>query len=328
MKSRFSRRNFLKTGTSAVLATVLGSGLLSGLAQAGEEKTVRIGFQKSSTLITLLKSQGTLEKKLAPLGYKVSWHEFTSGLPLLESLNVGNIDFSADVADTVPVFALAAGADVVFVAKEAPSPTAQAIVVPANSPIKTVADLKGKRVGFAKAAGVHYLLLSALEKNGLNFKDITPAYLSPADGRAAFTQGSIDAWVVWDPFVSAVQSQSDVRVLSDGSNGLASYQRFYLASSKFSKANPRVVNLIYGELQDAGKWVKKNPKEAAAILAPAWGLDTATVETANSRRSYAVQPVDKASLQDAQQIADVFFKEGLLPKAVNVLGASAWRPVR
>ncbi len=322
MNSLFSRRHFLKTAATTLLAALLGS----NLAHAEEEKTVRIGFQKSSALITLLKSQGTLEKKLAPLGYKVSWHEFTSGLPLLESLNVGNIDFSADVADTVPVFALAAGADLVFVAKEAPSPTAQAILVPQDSPIRTVADLKGKRVGVAKAAGSHYLLLAALAKSGLGIKDITPAYLSPADGRAAFTQGSIDAWVVWDPFVAAVQNQSQVRVITDGSNGLASYQRYYLASAPFAKANPGVIKLVYGELQEAGKWVKKNPEQAAAILAPAWGLDTATVEKANARRSYDVRPVDKDALQEAQKIADVFLKEGLLPKPVNVLGATVWKP--
>ncbi|MDQ8036099.1 MAG: aliphatic sulfonate ABC transporter substrate-binding protein [Pedobacter sp.] len=322
MKSLFSRRHFLKAGTAVLLASALGSSLV----HAADEKVVRIGFQKSSALITLLKSQGTLEKKLAPLGYTVSWHEFTSGLPLLESLNVGNIDFSADVADTVPVFALAAGADLVFVAKETPSPTAQALLVPQDSPIKTVADLKGKRVGVAKAAGSHYLLLAALAKSGLGAKDITPAYLSPADGRAAFTKGSIDAWVVWDPFVAAVQSQSQVRVITDGSNGLASYQRYYLASAPFVKANPKVIKLVYGELQEAGKWVKKNPAEAAAILAPAWGLDTATVEKANARRSYDVRPVDKAALQEAQQIADVFFKEELLPKQVNVLGATVWKP--
>jgi sulfonate transport system substrate-binding protein len=176
------------------LGTLAALGTASAFAQG--TSTVRLGYQKSSTLIVVLKTQGTLERQLAPLGVKPSWHEFTSGLPLLEALNLDNLDFSADVADTVPVFAQAAGAQLTFVAQEAPSPSAQAILVREDSPIKTLADLKGKKIGFAKAAGAHYLLIAALDKAGLSFKDIEPAYLTPADGRAAFEKGAIDAWVV------------------------------------------------------------------------------------------------------------------------------------
>ena len=197
-----------RRGALATLASLAGG---MSFAQGAAPSTIRIGYQKSSTLTVVLKTQGTLERQLAPLGVKISWHEFTSGLPLLEALNLDNLDFSADVADTVPVFAQAAGAKLTFVAQEAPSPAAQAIVVAADSPIKSVADLKGRKVGFAKAAGVHYLLIAALDKAGLSFKDIEPAYLSPADGRAAFEKGAIDAWVVWDPFLSAAQRQSKVR---------------------------------------------------------------------------------------------------------------------
>ncbi|KQO19878.1 aliphatic sulfonate ABC transporter substrate-binding protein [Acidovorax sp. Leaf78] len=301
--------------------TVLGAiaGLASGLAAAqGKPETLRIGLQKSSTLTTILRTRGTLEQLLAPLNVKVTWHEFTSGLPLLEALNLGNIDVSADVADTVPVFAQAAGANLTFVAQESPSPSAQAIVVRADSPIKTVADLKGKKIGFAKAAGVHFLLIAALEKSGLSFKDIEPAYLTPADGRAAFERGAIDAWVVWDPFLAAVQKQSAVRVLADGRD-LASYQRYYLAGTPFAQARPDVLRVFFNELQKAGVWVKQSPKDAAALLAPVWGLDAGVIELANSRRSYEVRAVVPAALTEQQRIADAFFAEKLLPKRVNAL---------
>lgn len=142
--SLFSRR--------AAIATLGALGASAAFAQGTGTRpaTVRLGYQKSSTLIAVLKVQGTLEKQFAPLNATPSWHEFTSGLPLLEALNLDNLDISADVADTVPVFAQAAGADLTFLAQEAPSPAAQAIVVREDSPIKTVADLKGKKVGFAK----------------------------------------------------------------------------------------------------------------------------------------------------------------------------------
>lgn len=297
---------------------VLSSGLVRAQGKPETLQTLRIGLQKSSTLTTVLRTRGTLEQLLTPLGVKVTWHEFTSGLPLLEALNLGNIDVSADVADTVPVFAQAAGANLTFVAQESPSPSAQAIVVRADSPIKTVADLKGKKIGFAKAAGVHYLLIAALEKAGLAFKDIEPAYLTPADGRAAFERGAIDAWVVWDPFLAAVQKQSAVRVLADGRD-LASYQRYYLAGTPYAQARPDVLRVFFSELQKAGVWVKQSPKDAAALLAPVWGLDASVIELANSRRSYEVRAVVPSALAEQQRIADAFFAEKLLPKRVNAL---------
>jgi sulfonate transport system substrate-binding protein len=305
------------------LGTLAALGAASAFAQG--TSTVRIGYQKSSTLIVVLKTQGTLERQLAPLGVKPSWHEFTSGLPLLEALNLDNLDFSADVADTVPVFAQAAGAQLTFVAQEAPSPSAQAILVREDSPIRTLADLKGKKIGFAKAAGAHYLLIAALDKAGLSFKDVEPAYLTPADGRAAFEKGAIDAWVVWDPFLAAAQRQAKVRVLADGT-GIASYQRYYLASTKFANARADVLGVIYAELAKAGQWVKANPKDAAALLAPVWGIDAATVEQANSRRSYAVRPAVPQGLAEQQKIADAFFAEKLLPRKINAVDVPLFRP--
>lgn len=308
----------------ALAAATGAASLLPGFARTAEEVTVRIGYQKSSTLITLLKANGTLEKRLEPLGAKVTWHEFASGLPLLEALNVGSVDFSADVADTVPVFALAAGAKLAYVAQEAPSPTAQSIVVRADSPIRSVADLKGKRVAVAKAAGAHYLLIALLEKHGLSFKDIEPAYLTPADGRAAFERGSVDAWVIWDPFLAAVQRQSQARVLADG-KGVADYQRYYLASLDFYNKRGNLVAVFYDELKKAGRWVKQNPKEAAAQLAPVWGLDAGTVEAANARRSYDVRAVSAESLVEQQKIADTFHAQGLLPRKVEI-AVTLWKP--
>jgi sulfonate transport system substrate-binding protein len=294
-------------------------------ARAAESERLRIGFQKSSTITIFLKSRGTLEKALAPLNVAVQWTEFTSGLPLLEALNIGAIDLSADVADAVPPFALAAGAQLTYFALESPSPQAQAIVVRKESGLTSVAQLKGQKVAFAKGAGAHYLLLEALAQAGLTIKDIEPAYLSPADGRAAFENGAVAAWVIWDPFLAAVQRQSGARILQDGSK-LSSYRRFYLVATPYAQRRADVLGVVYAELKKAGEWIKQNPGPAAEWQGPLIGLDAATVEAANLRRSYQVQAVDAAALAEQQRIADAFTQAQVLPKRVLIANSPVWRP--
>jgi sulfonate transport system substrate-binding protein len=200
--------------------------------------------------------------------------------------------------------------------------------VAAESPIRTIADLKGKKVAVTKGAGSHFLLLAALAKAGLSFKDISPAYLTPADGRTAFIGGNVDAWVAWDPFLTSAQRQSHARVLSDGSNGLASYKRYYLSSAAFADRRSDVLNAIFGKLEETGKWVKSHPREAATLLSSLWGIDAATVEEANSHRSYKVGVVTSPGLGEQQRIADAFFAEGLLPVKVDAGTARIWTPKR
>lgn len=311
------------------LLAALGFGLaLAAQPSAATEDVLRIGYQKSSSILIILKGQGTLEKALAPLGVKVQWHEFSSGLPLLEGVNVGSIDLSADVAETVPLFAQAAGAKLTYLAQETPSPSAQAIVVPKDSPIRTVADLKGRKVGVAKAAGAHNLLLQSLEKSGLRFTDVEAAYLQPADGRAAFEKGAIDAWAIWDPFLATVQAKSGARIVADGSYADVGYRRFYLASTPYAQRRPDVLQKVFEQLRETGEWIKKNPKDAAQVHAPLIGLDPATVEVANGRRSYAVALVDDKALAEQQGIADAFTTEKLLSKKLDVRENDIWKGLR
>ncbi|KPW32214.1 Aliphatic sulfonate ABC transporter periplasmic substrate-binding protein [Pseudomonas amygdali pv. mellea] len=308
-----------------LLAGLLAALVLCIALPVEAQQTLRIGYQKSSTLITLLKTRGTLEKALAPQDVTVTWHEFPSGLPLLEALNVGNVDISADVADTVPIFAQAAQARLTYFAQEAASPSAQAIIVHKGSPVQQLSDLKGKKVAVTKAAGSHYLLIAALKKAGLAFSDIQPAYLSPADGRAAFENNKVDVWVTWEPFLTSAQRQLPTRTLADG-KGLSSYKRYYLTGTGYAKAHPQVLSVVYEQLHSAGIWLKANPREAAQVLSPLWGnLDIETVEIANSHRTYQIQPVTHEQLDEQQHIADAFFAAGLLPKAVDAQDVEVWK---
>lgn len=309
----------------SLLAGLAAAALATPLRAARAAVTLRIGYQRSSTLIALLRQNGNLEKALAPLGTGLSWHEFTNGLPIMEALNAGQIDVSADVADTVPIFAQAAGARITYIAQEAPSPDAQAILVPEASPAKTVADLRGRRVAVTKGAGSHYLLLAALAEAGMTFKDITPAYLTPADGRAALTSGGVEAWVAWDPFLSAARQQSGARVLRDGA-GLSLYKRYYLAADPYVAANGLVLAALFSQLAETGAWVKAHPDDAAARLATLWKIEPEVILRANARRSYQVERVTRAGLSEQQKIADAFRAEGLLPRPVDASALATWEP--
>jgi len=316
----FPRRTHLKFA-ALVLLLPLGA-MLAAPAMADTREQLRIGYQKYGTLI-ILKARGVLDQRLKPLGIDVAWTEFPAGPQLLEALNVGSIDFGT-VGEAPPIFAQAAGAKLVYVGNEPPAPASEAILVPKNSPIKSVADLKGKKVALNKGSNVHYLLVKALEKAGLKYTDIEPVFLAPSDARAAFERGSVDAWVIWDPFLAAAETQIAARILADG-KGIVSNHQFYLAATAYAERRPDVVRIVLEELGKIDEWGKKNPKEVAAFLAPAIGLDVPTVELAALRYSYGVSPISPGVIAEQQKIADTFTELKLIPRKLDVKEA-AWTP--
>ncbi|ANH66930.1 sulfonate ABC transporter substrate-binding protein [Mitsuaria sp. 7] len=303
----------------AALTTSLS--LFSGVASAqtpAKPAEVRIGFQKYGTL-TVLKAKGDLDKRLNAQGIAVRWTEFPAGPQLLEGLNVGSIDFGT-VGEAPPIFAQAAGADLVYVANQPPAPAAEALIVPKDSPIRTLADLKGKKVVLNKGSNVHYLLVKLLEKQGLKYTDITVVYLPPADARAAFERGAVDAWVIWDPFLAAAERQLGARVVADG-KGLVANHQFYLAERSYADKYPQVVQAIIEELAKLDRWSENNSAAVAALLSPQIGLDLATTEIAAARFAYGIQPITPAIAAEQQKIADAFHALKLIPKPIRIADA-------
>ena len=283
------------------------------------DNVIRIGYQKYGTLV-LLKARGSLEKRLGRMHVEVRWTEFPAGPQLLEGLNVGSIDFGI-AGEAPPIFAQAAGADLVYVGNEPQASAGEAILVPKNSPIKSVAELKGKKVALNKGSNVHFLLVKLLEKAGVRYNDIDPIFLTPADARAAFERGSVDAWAIWEPFLAAAQIQTGARILADG-NGVVSNHQFFLASRSYASKRADVVAVALEELAAVDQWAKTNRKDAAAALQPQIGLDQATLELALSRNGYGVTPVSDAVLAEQQRIADTFYDLKLIPKHINVRDAT------
>lgn len=287
------------------------------LAGAGLAAEIHIGYQKSSLNLIVLKSRGLLEKRLAKDGHTVKWSEFAAGPQLLEALNVGSVDFGM-TGDTPPIFAQANGTQLVYVGFEPPKPQSSAILVPQTSPIRSIAELKGKRVAVQKGSSAHYLLVKALDNAGLKWDDIQPAYLAPAEARAAFERGAVDAWAIWDPFYAAVQQSANPRVLATG-KGLSSNHTFYLASRDFAAKQPKLVQSVFDALSENDDFLEQQPKEAARLLAGFTGLDASVFDLVIQRRpSFRVGWLDDATIRDQQKVADRFAELGLIPKAVNV----------
>ncbi len=280
-----------------------------------ESKVINIGYQKFGTL-NILKAKGTLDKDLKSLGYTVKWTEFPGGPQLLEALNVGSLDFG-HTGEAPPIFAQAAGAPLVYFANATANPKGEAILVPKNSSIKTLKDLKGKKIALNKGSNVHFLLVKALEKAGIPYSDIQTVFLAPADARAAFEKGDVDAWVIWDPFLADAQLATDARILSDGT-GIVNNREFFLATNQFAKDNPKVLDVIYKELEKTDKWVEENPKEAAKFLAPQIGMSVDTLELTLNRRTFGLEKVSDQTAKDQQQIADAFYKLKLIPEDIEV----------
>lgn len=306
-------------GWLSALAMAAGIAGLPQMAAAQNAKVLRIGYQKAANTLVLLKAHGALEKRLQPLGVEVKWAEFAAGPQLLEALNVGSIDFGY-VGEAPPVFAQAAGADFVYTAYEIPTPDAEGLLVPKNSPIKSVAELKGKKVAFNKGSDVHWLVVALLKKAGLSYSDIQPVYLAPADARAAFEKGAIDAWAIWDPFQAAAEKQVGARRLATGV-GAVSHHQFFLSARPFASKNPEIEKILLEELTKEGQWIKSNISQAAAQLAPIQGLDADIIETGLKRYAHIYKPVDAQVLAEQQKIADTFFELKLIPKKLNVSDA-------
>lgn len=306
-------RTLLRLAAPLLVATI------SFQVSAQSGTTLRIGFQKSASLLTYQKSSGSLEKRLAPLGVSVKWVEFPAGPQLLEGLNVGAVDVGF-VGEAPPIFAQAAGAKFVYIGFDPAAPEAEAIVVPKDSPIKSVAELKGKKVALNKGSNVHYLLVKALEKAGLKYADIQPVFLPPADARAAFERGAVDAWVIWDPFLAAVEHQSGARLLQDG-KGLVNNYSYYLAERGYAQSQPKVIQVLFEDTQAQAITLKGNITAAAAVIAPLQGLAPEIVATALTRYQFGVKPLTPAVAAEQQKIADVFQGLGLIPTLIRVADA-------
>ena len=304
------RREFLKLSLGSAALAALSS---RASADAGV-KEIRIGYQKNGVLV-IARQRSTLENHFKPQGVEVKWIEFSSGPPMMEAMNVGSIDYGA-VGDSPPVFAQAAGAAIVYAAGQ-PITNGQGILVPQDSKVRSIADLKGKRIGFTKGSSAHNIVVQTLEKAGLSYADITPVYLTPPDAGPAFANGSIDAWAIWDPYFAIGETRQSGRILVNASE-ITRTNSFYIANRDFAKNHGSVLQQIIDVTTSTAKWAEQHRDEVAKSLSAVTGIALDIQTIAANRSAFAVGPITEDIVATQQGVADRFFKLGLIPKQIAI----------
>ena len=304
------RRDFLKLSFGVTAAASLSREVR---AQASV-KEIRIGYQKTGVLV-IARQRAVLEKRFAGRQIGIKWIEFTSGPPLLEAMSTGSVDIGA-VGDTPPIFAQAANANIVYIAGS-PITNGQGILVPANSSIRTIVDLKGRRIGFAKGTSAHNVVIATLEKAGLTYEDITPVYLTPPDAGPAFANGSIEAWAIWDPYFAIGEKRQSGRILVNA-HEVAKTNSFYLANRDFANTHVRETRDVIDGLAEAARWAEAHRADVASALAAVTGVPLEVQVVAADRASFVMGPVTDEIIATQQAVADRFHKLGLIPKQIAV----------
>jgi len=316
---------FLKRISLTTVAATLLLAVLSVQAQDDTPFVLRVGHQRGD-YYTILKNNGNLEAAIkAQYGddATVEYTLFPAGPPLLEAVNGGSIDVGG-VGNTPPIFAQAATVPLVYFASQL-STSDSAIIVPENSSIQTVDDLAGKTVAFTTGSSANYFVIDALRTAGLDFPDIVPAPLAPSDARAAFDNGSIDAWSIWDPFLTIAVSQVNARVVIDSSE-LTPTRSYHLAEQTFASENPEAVQIVFDQLQETATWALENPADYADFLESETTVPAAVwLAIRESRDIYPFEYITNDIVESQQTIADIFTELGLIPVAIDISNV-VWTP--
>lgn len=313
---RFKKFTYISLGVIAVMLSACQK-------EPKPITTLNIGYQKYG-LLPIVKARGDLDKTLKMQGININWIEFPAGPQLLEGLNVGSVVFG-EAGEAPPIFAQAASPNLIYVANQPPAPLAEALIVPKDSSIQSVKDLKGKRIVLNKGSNVHYLLLKLLAENQLSLEDIQVVYLAPADARAAFEKGVVDAWVIWDPFFAAAEQQLHAKVIATGKS-LVNNHQFYLSDRNFAAQHPQVLKTVINALNNSTQWVATHQDEAAKLLEKPTGLSQSILKTSISRMGLGVRPISNEVLKEQQYVADAFYQQHLIPNKIDIQNAVLKKP--
>lgn len=285
-------------------------------ATSGEKKVIRIVRSKQLTPLAVLEKKGDLAKELDKIGYEVKWAEFAAGPQQQEALNANGLDI-ASTAESPPVFAQAANNPIVYIGATATNGKPIALLVGKDSSIQSLKDLKGKKIAFQKASIGHYLAVKAFEKEGLTINDFESVFLPPSDASAAFSQGKVDAWFVWEPFVTRTELSGVGRILLDGEK-LRDTRNYYTTTRKFYEGNKDAIKVFFEELEKADTWVQQNPKEVSILLTNVTKIEVPILEKMHGKYTYGLRPITEDIIKEQEQVAEFWFRLKLIPNKPDV----------
>lgn len=278
-----------------------------------EKVTLVVGDQKGGSK-ALLRAAGELDD----VPYEITWQEFTSGPPLLQALDAGSIHVGG-VGNTPPLFAAAAKSEFQAIQAATYGGTGDAIVVPKDSDIESVADLKGKKVAYAEGSSANYNLIAQLDQAGLSLGDVTPENLQPADALAAFSEGHVDAWAIWEPYTSQAEKDADARVITTG-KGVVNGYVFQVASNEALEdpATTEALHDYVARIAKAQLWSQTHQEEWARVWAEETGLSEDITLAAVKKREIDLVPVTDDVVASEQEMADTFAANKLFPDTFDV----------
>lgn len=297
-----------------VAGTLLSLAACGGAPESGT--TIKIGDQ-----LHALKSSLEVAGENRPTDYKIEWANFVGGPPIIAAQTGGSLDVGW-MAETPLIFAQAAGSPVKIVAVSKTvdgGGSPYALVVKPDSPIRTVADLKGKSVSFMKGTVLHYFVARLLDQQGLSLKDIQPVQAS-GFGTGLLDKGSADAITIGEPYLTQALDAGKVRVLASGAPPNTP-GFFYLVASDAALADPakaKAIGDLVARAARATRWQRENPAKAAPALAKRYNVNGAVAEKIIRRAPASYTPVNDAIIAAHQDEADLFFKEGLIRKKLDV----------
>jgi aliphatic sulfonates family ABC transporter substrate-binding protein len=323
---RFCHRNQLQTARllgvsrNVVRARLIQIGELAGTVRA--PATVRIGYQQFG-LLELVKAIGALDRGFSRRSIRIAWTPFPSGTELCAALHSGSIDLGV-VGEGPPLMAHAAGGPLVYLAAEPPAPEAEAIVVRADSPIRDVRELRGRRLVLQRGANVHYFLARALAEAGVRMEEVSAEFAAPLEAAGRFRRGEVEAWVIWDPVLAAVEQSGEARVLRNAT-GLCANRAYYVGARAFADGHPDLVELFLEEVRAFGASANKNADAIAELLAPAVGFTREALACSLRRNHYGLRSFDREIESHQQVVADRALELKLIPGPISIAEAR-WTP--
>lgn len=302
----------------ALLAAGCGSKEQAAVVDKGVEKPkeIHIAYQTSSTVILLAKALGIYEEEFAKDGIEVKYDLYLAGPPMIEAFAGGRADFSA-TGDMPPVSARSAGVDIKIISRAGYTPKGNALLVRPDSPYKSVADLKGKKIAVQFGSSAHHYLILLLKQSGLNTSDVNLVGLPAPDHQAALESGNVEAVATWEPWSSVLENAKAGKVLADSSSGVKRYLQVFLARNDFAQQYPDIAVRFVKANEKALQFIKTNPDAALELIAKESKLPAPVLARIVKETDWDAQivPDDVAAFQ---QVKDFLQETKVLKKDYDI----------